>query len=50
MTERGWEIVTPVLEAWQKPARDFPNYAAGSSGPNAAEELMARDGREWRQL
>ncbi|HEX8096635.1 MAG TPA: glucose-6-phosphate dehydrogenase [Pyrinomonadaceae bacterium] len=50
MTERGWEIVTPMLEAWKKPAPDFPNYAAGTWGPEAADELIERDGREWRRL
>jgi glucose-6-phosphate 1-dehydrogenase len=50
MTERGWEIVTPLLEAWKQPPKDFPNYAAGSSGPEPAYELMRRDGREWREL
>jgi len=50
MTERGWEIVTPILEAWKNPAPDFPNYAAGSAGPKRAAELMEKDGREWRQL
>jgi glucose-6-phosphate 1-dehydrogenase len=50
MTERGWEIVTPLLEAWKQPAKDFPNYAAGSSGPELAHELMRRDGRAWREL
>jgi glucose-6-phosphate 1-dehydrogenase len=28
--------------------RDFPNYAAGTWGPEAADDLLARDGREWR--
>src|SRR5439155_13412949 len=50
MVERGWEIVTPILEAWKKPAPDFPNYEAGSWGPRAAFELIERDGREWRKL
>lgn len=50
MVERGWEIVTPLLEAWKKPAPDFPNYAAGSWGPGAAFELIERDGRKWRKL
>ena len=50
MVERCWEIVQPVLEAWKKPAPDFPNYPAGSSGPRAAFELIERDGREWRRL
>ena len=50
MTERGWEIVTPILEAWKKPATDFPNYEAGTSGPQAADDLIERDGRHWRRL
>jgi len=27
--ELGWSLVTPILEAWNQPAPDFPNYAAG---------------------
>jgi glucose-6-phosphate 1-dehydrogenase len=50
MVERGWEIVTPILEAWQKPATNFPNYEAGSWGPQAAFDLIENDGREWRKL
>jgi glucose-6-phosphate 1-dehydrogenase len=50
MVERGWEIVTPILEAWKEPAPDFPNYEAGSWGPQAAFELIQRDGREWRKI
>ena len=50
MTERGWEIVTPLLESWKEPASDFPNYEAGSAGPKSAEDLIERDGREWRRL
>jgi glucose-6-phosphate 1-dehydrogenase len=50
MTERGWEIVTPILEAWKKPANDFPNYEAGTWGPKAAFDLIERDGRQWRRL
>jgi glucose-6-phosphate 1-dehydrogenase len=50
MVERGWEIVTPILEAWKNPAPDFPNYEAGSWGPQAAFTLIERDGRTWRKL
>ena len=32
------------------PATDFPNYAAGSWGPHAADELLERDGRKWREI
>lgn len=50
MVERGWEIVTPILEAWSKPAPDFPNYEAGSWGPQAAFALIEREDRSWRKL
>ena len=47
--EVGWQIVTPILEAWSKtPAADFPNYPAGTWGPKAADDLLQRDGRQWR--
>jgi len=49
--EAGWQAVQPILDAWARhPPADFPNYAAGSAGPAAADELLARDGRVWRPL
>ena len=47
--EASWALVAPVLDVWGalRP-RDFPDYAAGTWGPNAAETLLARDGRKWR--
>jgi glucose-6-phosphate 1-dehydrogenase len=48
MVEASWRIVTPILDVWSTlPARDFPNYPAGSWGPEAAKELLRRDGRRW---
>ena len=49
MVEAGWCVIEPLLKAWgSKPPTDFPNYAAGSWGPEAADELICRDGRRWR--
>ena len=49
MVEAGWAVVQPILDVWKAlPPRDFPNYAAGSWGPAQADELLHRDGREWR--
>jgi glucose-6-phosphate 1-dehydrogenase len=49
--EEGWRIVEPLLQAWQKAPREpIPTYEAGSEGPAAAQELMARDGRQWRRI
>jgi len=51
MTEAGWTVVQPILDVWRNmPARDFPNYAAGSDGPDEADELMKHDGRSWKPL
>jgi hypothetical protein len=49
MVEAAWTVVQPILDVWKAlPPRDFPNYAAGSWGPAQADELLRRDGREWR--
>ena len=48
MVEAAWRIATPIVDLWASlPPRDFPNYAAGSWGPQAASELLERDGRHW---
>lgn len=48
MVDASWEIATPILDLWQSiPARNFPNYAAGSWGPEESDRLMAKDGRKW---
>jgi glucose-6-phosphate 1-dehydrogenase len=46
--EAAWCAVQPVLDAWAaRPPGEFPNYAAGSSGPDAADRLLERDGHAW---
>jgi glucose-6-phosphate 1-dehydrogenase len=47
---QSWSVLMPILEAWQEiPPLDFPNYQAGTWGPEAAEVLIAQDGRSWVQ-
>ncbi|MCA9168889.1 MAG: glucose-6-phosphate dehydrogenase [Planctomycetales bacterium] len=47
--EAGWRAIEPILNVWGATTNgDFPNYAAGSWGPDEAEQLMSRDGRYWR--
>jgi glucose-6-phosphate 1-dehydrogenase len=49
--EDGWRVVQPALDAWAEDrANELPVYPAGSSGPAAADELLARDGRRWRPI
>jgi glucose-6-phosphate 1-dehydrogenase len=49
--EEAWAFIDPIEEAWH--ANDAPElffYPAGSWGPEAADNLLARDGRAWRRL
>jgi glucose-6-phosphate 1-dehydrogenase len=49
--EAQWRLINPILDAWtEQPPPDFPNYAAGSEGPNAANELLSRHGQHWRRI
>jgi glucose-6-phosphate 1-dehydrogenase len=46
--EAAWRVLMPVLETWaDNPPNDFPNYAAGTWGPESAEALVAVDGNSW---
>jgi len=50
MVEAGWGVVSTIQDVWKAlPSRKFPNYQAGSWGPKEADELMTKDGREWRK-
>jgi glucose-6-phosphate 1-dehydrogenase len=46
--EAAWRVIMPILEVWNAAMpSDFPNYGAGSWGPQAASTLIAQDGRSW---
>jgi glucose-6-phosphate 1-dehydrogenase len=48
MVEAAWNVVAPIQNVWGAlEPREFPNYAAGTWGPEEAEELLAKDGRRW---
>ena len=48
--EAGWQAVQPFLDAWRDAgARGLVHYQAGSDGPKEADDLLARDGRQWRK-
>lgn len=47
--ECAWDALTTILDVWGTlPARNFPNYASGSWGPEDSNKLLAKDGRAWR--
>jgi glucose-6-phosphate 1-dehydrogenase len=45
--EASWRVVDPLEKAW---AGTTPfTYRAGEWGPRAADEMLGRDGRNWRR-
>jgi glucose-6-phosphate 1-dehydrogenase len=50
--EETWSLLTPLIERTESDGyrKDFPNYDAGSNGPEAADDLPGRDGRSWRPI
>jgi glucose-6-phosphate 1-dehydrogenase len=49
--EAEWRIITPIEEAWHElPPPKFPNYAAGSEGPEDANQLIKVGEKKWRSL
>lgn len=49
--EQSWNIYTPLLKYWAaNGASNFPNYASGSWGPEAADKMIEQDKRSWRIL
>ncbi|MDQ3804188.1 MAG: glucose-6-phosphate dehydrogenase [Acidobacteriota bacterium] len=50
MTERGWQLVMPILDEWAAQKTDeFPDYEAGSWGPEKSFLLLEQSGRRWRR-
>ncbi|HET7103543.1 MAG TPA: glucose-6-phosphate dehydrogenase [Terracidiphilus sp.] len=47
--ETTWALYTPILQAWAaKNPEVFPNYFAGTWGPDCADRLLERGGHAWR--
>lgn len=45
--ELSWKILDPIVNFWEKKGKP-EQYRPGTWGPMSADEMMARDGREWR--
>jgi glucose-6-phosphate 1-dehydrogenase len=48
MVDASWAVVQPVIDVWASRTFDFPNYPAGTWGPNEADQMLARHGHSWR--
>ncbi|MFZ0743099.1 MAG: glucose-6-phosphate dehydrogenase [Terracidiphilus sp.] len=47
--ETTWALYTPILQAWaHKMPEVFPNYFAGTWGPDCSDRLLERGGHVWR--
>jgi glucose-6-phosphate 1-dehydrogenase len=48
--ETAWRIVDAIRQGWDgKPLSNREFYAAGTWGPVAAEDLLAKSGHAWRE-
>ena len=47
--DNAWQFITPILDAWNSSGVEPEPYDAGTWGPAAADELLARDGARWRR-
>lgn len=45
--ELSWKILDPIVSFWEKKGKP-EQYRPGTWGPSSADQMMARDGREWR--
>ncbi len=50
--ELTWSLLTPVINSLEATTGigKFPNYMAGTAGPEEANLLIEHDGRRWRPL
>ena len=48
--EHSWRFIDSIAKVWEDTAPNFPNYEAGSWGPEEARILIERDNRVWRDV
>jgi len=48
--EASWIFADKIIQHRGQDLAQFPNYSAGSMGPVRSFELLARDGRKWRDI
>ncbi len=47
----SWAFLDPVINLWHtNTQKNFPNYEAGSWGPESSNQLLANQGHSWRKL
>jgi len=49
IVEAGWQVLDPLLKAWEHDSTPPLEYAPGSWGPSEADLLVDYDGRQWHE-
>jgi glucose-6-phosphate 1-dehydrogenase len=45
--ESSWQLISTILKGWESEKGEMPVYEQGTWGPDAANQLIERDGRKW---
>jgi glucose-6-phosphate 1-dehydrogenase len=45
--EMAWNLIDPIIEAWDSQKKPLPAYEPGTWGPAEADQLLALDNRSW---
>lgn len=45
--EQAWQYMDAIAASWHQSSMPPQSYTIGSWGPTAADELLAKDGRQW---
>ncbi|CAA6822189.1 MAG: Glucose-6-phosphate 1-dehydrogenase (EC [uncultured Sulfurovum sp.] len=46
--DAAWKWADVILDGWEEDIIPLKSYSAGTDGPSAAVQLIARDGRSWQ--
>lgn len=47
--EASWKLVDPIIQGWENQSvSPLIRYPVGSWGPAEADQLLARNGHQWR--
>jgi glucose-6-phosphate 1-dehydrogenase len=47
--ETAWAWLDPLIQRWSRDEQPLHPYDAGTWGPDAADEMLEKDGRKWRR-
>ncbi|MCB2293857.1 glucose-6-phosphate dehydrogenase [Clostridium algoriphilum] len=45
--EHSWKFIESIEKGYESDISNYPNYAAGTPGPEEAINLIKKDGRQW---